>query len=667
MKSQFQPPWFDQECEKLYKEKEIWRKKAKSGTVSHLDKFRKLRRNFKKVMNEKMRLNVVNDSDPALISKKFWSHVKSKSKSTRIPETVHYGQRFRRDCSEQAELFNEYFCNQFSEPSLYNIDIDFLPNGRFHDLRFHEFDVYLILKGTNPSKAPGPDGIHGIILKNCAGSLAKPITSLFNCSYVTGCIPAEWKLASVVPVHKKDDKGSVENYRPISLTSLFMKVFENCIKTSLLTEVEGYFDRRQHGFLYGKSCATQMVPFVDNLAVALNNKSRIGVIYFDFAKAFDTVSHDLILHKLKFLYNVDGLMLRFLKAYLEGREQQVVIGGSKSSVLPVHSGVPQGSILGPLLFVLFINDMFSCISTDTNIALYADDTKIWREIKCFDDHYALQRDIDNLLKWSLDNKMKFHPSKCKALAVTLQRNVLDNLPFNIYHYMLGSSFIDNELSQRDLGVIITTKLYWSLHIDNLIAKASSRLGLLMRTCHFTTNKKQKRSFYLALVRSIFEHCSIVWSPQQASHIAKFDMIQKRAIKWIDGHPFECYAKEDFVNKQRLYNILPMELRFRLNDLKLLYKIVNSQVPINLPDYITFLDNSRTRHTRRTAAIIDGDDTTTLHCSIVPTCDAFKNSYFYRTMLIWNKLPLSVRQASGISSFKTKLIEYLWSADRDWPD
>ena len=150
--------------------------------------------------------------------------------------------------------------------------------------------------------------------------------------------------------------------------------------------------------------------------------------------------------------------------------------------------------------------------------------------------------------------MKFHPSKCKALAVTLQRNVLDNLPFNIYHYMLGSSFIDNELSQRDLGVIIITKLCWTLQRDNLIAKASSRLGLLMRTCHFPTNKKQKRSFYLALVKSIFEHCNIIWSPQPASHVPKFDMIQKRAIKWIDGHPFECYTKEEFINKQRLYNI-----------------------------------------------------------------------------------------------------------------
>ena len=206
-----------------------------------------------------------------------------------------------------------------------------------------------------------------------------------------------------------------------------------------------------------------MVPFIDNLAIALSSKSRIDIIYFDFAKAFDTVLHDLILQKLKYLYKVDGLMLTFFKSYLEGCEQQVVIGGCKSSVLPVHSGVPQGSVLGSLLFVLFINDMFSCISTGTNLALYADDTKVWREIKYLDGHFALQRDIDNLLKWSLDNKMKFYPSKCKALAVTLQRNVLDNLPFNIYHYILGSSFIDNELSQRDLGVTITTKLCWTLH------------------------------------------------------------------------------------------------------------------------------------------------------------------------------------------------------------
>ena len=222
------------------------------------------------------------------MSKKFWSHVKSKSKSTRIPETVRYGHRFRRDCTEQAEIFNEYFSHQFSEPSSYDIDIDFTSDCRFKDLRFHALDVYLILKSINPSKAAGPDDIHGMVLRNCASSLATPIASLFNCVYVSGCIPDEWRLASVVPVHKKGDKSSVENYRPISLTCLIMKVLERCIKAKLLAECEGYLDPRQHGFINGKSCTTQMVPFADNLAIAINNKSR--VIYFDFTKAFDTVS-----------------------------------------------------------------------------------------------------------------------------------------------------------------------------------------------------------------------------------------------------------------------------------------------------------------------------------------------------------------------------------------
>ena len=180
-----------------------------------------------------------------------------------------------------------------------------------------------------------------------------------------------------MPVHKKGDKSSVENYRPISLTSLVMKVFERCIKTKLLSACSDLIDVRQHGFVNDRSCTTQMIPFTDNLALALNKRSRVDVIYFDFAKAFDSVSHDLILHKLKNIFKIDGLMLKFIKSYLEGRSQQVAVGGQTSSSLPVLSGVPQGSILGPLLFVLFINDMFACVSEGTNIALYADDTKIW--------------------------------------------------------------------------------------------------------------------------------------------------------------------------------------------------------------------------------------------------------------------------------------------------
>ena len=163
-------------------------------------------------------------------------------------------------------------------------------------MRFQHRDIYLILESINPSKAAGPDGIHGTVLKNCASSLALPISMIFNSSFSTGCIPSEWKAALVVPVHKKCDKGSVENYRPISLTCLMIKNFERCIKIEILSACEGMLDTRQHDFINGKSCTTLMVPFANDLALALNNKSQIDVIYFDFVKAFDSVSHDIILH-----------------------------------------------------------------------------------------------------------------------------------------------------------------------------------------------------------------------------------------------------------------------------------------------------------------------------------------------------------------------------------
>ena len=287
---------------------------------------------------------------------------------------------------------------------------------------------------------------------------------------------------------------------------ILLKIFMEYIKILILLHI--YRIQHINSNLCGLYCVlfclykvNSKSKFIEFLNL-FNVSDYIKIVYSDFAKAFDSVSHDVILKKLKNIYGVDGLMLRFIKSYLHGREQQVVVKGAVSEKLPVRSGVPQGSILGPLLFVLFINDIFSCISEGTMIALYADDTKIWIEINCYEDHFVLQSDIYSLYAWSIENRMTFHPSKCKVLSVTMQRNILDNLPFNVYWYHLNTNIIEYVTEHTDLGVILTPKLLFADHCNNLVSKARSKLGLLIRTCHFTTNKRQKRAFYLAVIRSI---------------------------------------------------------------------------------------------------------------------------------------------------------------------
>ena len=359
-------------------------------------------------------------------------------------------------------------------------------------------------------------------------------------------------------------------------------------------------------------------------------------------------------------------MLKFIKSYLQGREQQVVVKGAVSEKLPVRSGVPQGSILGPLLFVLFINDIFSCISKGTMIALYADDTKIWREINSYDDHFVLQSDINSLYAWSIENRMTFHPSKCKVLSVTMQINILDNLPFNVYWYHLNTNIIEYVTEHTDLGVILTPKLLFAEHCNNLVSKARSKLGLI-RTCHFTTNKRQKRAFYLAVIRSIFEHCSIIWYPYGCTQLSKFDNIQRRAIKWINGEQFTSYGDNMFFEKQKELNILPIRLKFVHNALTVFYKIVNKHVDVSMPEYIHKVHPQALRFTRTNANTIHCRDTSSYSCAILPNCNAFRNSFFYRTMLLWNVLPIDIRNIDKISSFKIELTKYMWTASNSWPD
>ena len=497
---------------------------------------------------------------------------------------------------------------------------------------------------------------------------------MFKLSYNTGCIPKEWKLAHIVPIHKKGSKEDIENYRPISLTSLVMKTFERILKDELLLRTSHLLDSRQHGFLSKKSCTTNMIGFCDSVVLSLNDCSRTDAIYFDFSKAFDSVNHDLILDKLKHNYNIDGRMLKFIANYLSDREQCVTIGNIKSSLKPVLSGVPQGSILGPILFVLFINDLPEGLSEGTDLALYADDTKIWRKIDFEADHEILQKDVTYLNNWATTNKMNFHPNKCKVLSIAKSLPPLLGILPNIqYFYTLGNIPLDYVDSEKDLGVTINTKLDFNDHCNKLINKANQRFGLTKRTCYFVNDVKRKRTLYLALIRSLFEHCSPIWRPSGKTMIDKFESLQKRCIKWILSEEYTRYfTYSAYVKKCRQVDLLPLAIKFNINDLILFHKIFYNILPFSFPSYLVPYNG----HSRLRSCHLDN---LSLVCTLQSdslNMKCLKKSFYFRTYLEWNALPLDLRQIDNPACFKSEIMKYYWkvimhnnagSTDEDFSD
>ena len=603
-----------------------------------------------------MDANFNDETNRNLITKKFHSYVKSKSNSHRIPELICYGTRLKSSRKEQCELFNEYFYDQFTEPSSYNIPIDF-SNDHLFDIYFSPAHIATLLKDLDINKAQGPDEIHGHILKNCCDSLNVPLTILFQKSYNTGKIPHKWKLANVVPVHKKGSKADVENYRPISLISIVMKTYERVIRDELLSRCGHLIDSRQHGFVFEKSCNTQLVTFCDSLALSLNDNIRTNVVYFDFQKAFDSVNHDIILQKLKYQYNIDGKLLQFFVNYLSGRYQKVVIGNETSTSKAVTSGVPQGSIVGPTLFVLFINDITANLSPGTNISLYADDTKIWRRIKTQDDHWFLQSDINRLENWATTNKMKFHPDKTNILSVSNS-----NITENMFIYTIDSIPIEYTPCQKDLGIKITTKLLWTEHANFIYSRANQKLGLLKRTCNFVSNFRKRRNLYLTQVRSQFEHCPNIWRPSSITCLERLESIQKRGIKWILNDISISFSSiHKYLQTCKQLDILPISVRFDLKDLKFFHKIFYGFSVVKFPAYLFQFNGSRLRQCHFDSYSVCSKVQPRLPQNLASesTNIGISKSYFYRAHLLWNKLPISLRKIESPTMFESKLIIYLW--------
>ena len=479
LKNADSPPWIDGEVIRLSKKKETSRKKAiRINTPTSWEKYRKLRNELRVLVNQKHK-SYINDSYTGLSEnpKRFWGMVSSKNKKRSLPTSLEHDNITESSSVGKANLFNNFFFSNFTPP----LDDHVLPEIRYFtdplltnvDLSIAE--VRLILSTLDQNKATGPDNLPGLILKECSAEIAPSLTLLLNLSLQSGTVPDMWKHANVIPVFKKGDKNQISNYRPVSLLSITSKVLERAILNKFQDRIFNHINKCQHGFTRGRSTETQLLSVLNDINVALDNGIQTDVIYLDFSKAFDSVSHQLLTHKLK-LFGFSGILLNWFANYLHNRYQRVVIEGQSSNCLPAISGVPQGSILGPILFLLYSNDIGDDLSKDTKIALFADDAKIYRRITSPEDSISLQNDLATLEHWSQTWRLNFNAKKCKVMHFTRAR-------LNKYHfsYNLNGTTLDSVSEFNDLGVVVTNTLCWKSHIRNIVSKANRILGLIKRT------------------------------------------------------------------------------------------------------------------------------------------------------------------------------------------
>ena len=379
-----------------------------------------------------------------------------------------------------------------------------------HDITISTAGIDKLLQNLHPDKAAGPDELKPLLYKELHAEIAPILQVIFSTSLSTGTVPDDWTKARVTPIFKKGDKSSAANYRPISLTCIACKIQEHIVTSHLVKflNIHNILYDLQHGFREKRSCETQLVMLIEDLSRNLQSGKQTDVILLDFSKAFDKVNHLKLLYKLH-QYGVRGQTLRWIQAFLGNRQQTVVVDGEESPPAPVTSGVPQGSVLGPILFLIYINDLPEQVRS--KVRLFADDTALYLTLNNLTDSKTIQEDLDRLTQWELDWDMEFNPSKCQVIQVTRSRQ-----PIPTQYHLQGHTLevVDHA---KYLGVNISSDLKWNTHVNYVVNKSNRSLGLIKRNIK-TKHQNSRSTCYKTIVRPQLEYAASAPGPPHQRHV-----------------------------------------------------------------------------------------------------------------------------------------------------
>ena len=597
-------------------------------------------------------------ADPSTGQRTYWrilNKLLNKCKIPRIPP-LFVDNKFITDCKEKAAIFNTFFSSQCTpiENNSKLPELSFHTNSRLSTFVINPVEINDIIFGLNTKKAQGPDLVSAHMVKHCGKSLCIPLKIIFDNILETGIFPDQWKEANVTPVHKKNDKQIISNYRPISLLPILAKVFERIIFKNLYNYLifNNLITKNQSGFRPGDSCSNQLLSLVHDIHKAFNDKKCLEVrsVYLDMSKAFDKVWHEGLVFKLQ-QNGIEGKFLNLLQNYLNNRKQRVVLNGMESNWGDIKAGVPQGSVLGPLLFLVYINDLEKGIKS--TVKFFADDTSIYSIVhNPVLSAEELNHDLELINKWAHQWKMSFNPDPNKQAEEILFSNKLkSSVHPPIFFNNVEVKRVDNH---KHLGLILDPRLTFSQHLTEKIATARKGIGIIKHLFSYLPLKSRDQIFKMH-IRPHLDYCDFIYHiPIKSRETSDFDIsrtlnyqmnrlesIQYQAALAVSG-------AWKGTNRVKIYAELGWETldhRRIFRRLTQFYKIMTGLTP----DYLRIPIPSLHGH-------LFGHRHTNVLRNIFCRTDKYQNSFFPDSVTMWNDLGPQLRGSESLSIFKKKLLK-----------
>lgn len=497
---------------------------------------------------------------------------------------------------------------------------------------FDRCRVLQTLIGLKPSHAVGPDGFSAFFYKEIACEISSALVFIFELSFNQGAIPNCWSKANVIPIFKKGNPSDPNNYRPISLTSVPCKVMEAIVRTTMLDFLHHHelILNDQFGFMPGRSSTMQLLLALDLWTESLDLGIPFDTVYFDFRKAFESVVLTKLLYKLQAL-SISGTLLNWIRAFISNRSQRVIIGTDSSIERNIISGVPQGSVLGPLLFVIFLNDLCT-LNPSKNLLHYkfADDLKSGRHITSFSDGFDLSSQIVAIHDWSLAWQLPLSQNKCSVFHI-------GSMNPHLCYQLAGKPLASTEVC-CDLGIWFTSDLKSSVHCQK-ISKLGFRRLALVKKCFVSSSLKTRVWAFRVFVRPLLEYASPVWSPYLLQDIDLLESVQRSFTRGLPG--LRHLSAGD---RLRAVGLEPLELRRLRADLILTYKILHGLLAIDLP----FFEQPYLTSTRGHS----------LKLRVLKSNRECRRHFFaLRVVNIWNSLTNEIVTAPTLSIFKKRLYSF----------